>query len=201
MNVAVQNLATDVDFRSSLTADSASPPRTSNRRCCAWHARPCAAGGRRPKRTRRNRGTLANGKGAVPAPPFGEIYDTVTDDRGKTLRVCELLYAVAERFPGLVPTRARIEGERISSCRARRKAWRSIRLVHRPYLGHPERGLHLVHAMLKPKREALEKFAEFQKTGAADLGEARVERDGNVGHVTLTNPAFLNAEGDRTSAI
>ena len=34
-------------------------------------------------------------------------------------------------------------------------------------------GLHLIHAMLKPKREALERIAEFRQTGVADLGEAK----------------------------
>ena len=37
-------------------------------------------------------------------------------------------------------------------------------------------------------------------SGFADLGEAKVERKGKVGHVTLTNPKFLNAEDDRATA-
>jgi thioesterase DpgC len=100
-----------------------------------------------------------------------------------------------------VPTRAHIEGERnlkLQSAKEGLEIDQGLFIAH--VLADTERGLHLVHAMLKPKREALEKFAEFQKTSVADLGEARVERQGNVGHVTLTNPRFLNAEGDRTSA-
>ena len=131
----------------------------------------------------------------------GAIYDTVTANRNKTLRVCELLYAVAERFPGLVPTRQRIQGERALKQQSAKEGYeidQGLFIAH--ILADPERGLHLVHAMLTPKREALEKFAEFQKPASADLGEASVERKGNVGHVTLTNPDFLNAEGDRTAA-
>ncbi len=131
----------------------------------------------------------------------GAIYDTVTDNRNETLRVCELLYAVAERFPGLVPTRQRIQGERSLKLQSAKEGFeidQGLFIAH--ILADPERGLHLVHAMLTPKREALEQFAEFQKHGVAELGEARVERKGNVGHVTLSNPGFLNAEGDRTAA-
>jgi (3,5-dihydroxyphenyl)acetyl-CoA 1,2-dioxygenase len=67
-------------------------------------------------------------------------------------------------------------------------------------LADPRCGMHLVHAMLKPKREALDRLAEFRRTGAVDLGEARAERNGKVGVVTLSNPEFLNAEGDRTAS-
>ena len=53
--------------------------------------------------------------------------------------------------------------------------------------------------MLKPKREALDRLGEFRRTGFADLGEAKVERKGKIGHVTVTNPKFLNAESDVTT--
>ena len=59
---------------------------------------------------------------------------------------------------------------------------RSIRACSSPmFLADPDRGLHLVHAMLRPKREAMESLPEFRKVRAVDLGEARVERKGKVG--------------------
>ena len=61
-------------------------------------------------------------------------------------------------------------------------------------------GMHLIHAMLRPKREALERIAEFRQSGFADLGEAKAERKGKVGYVTLRNTKFLNAEDDRATA-
>ncbi|MGB7101259.1 MAG: enoyl-CoA hydratase/isomerase family protein [Xanthobacteraceae bacterium] len=203
MNVAVQNLATDVDFRSSLTADSAIAATyfaTADAALRSLGAPPSrSAAAKKDAQDIKARSRTA--KERFLRRHVGEIYDTVTDHRAKTLRVCELLYAVAERFPGLAPTRARIEGERnlrLQSAKEGLEVDQGLLIAH--ILADPERGLHLVHAMLKPKREALERFAEFQKSGAVDLGEARVERDGNVGHVTLSNPAFLNAEGDRTAA-
>jgi len=56
-----------------------------------------------------------------------------------------------------------------------------------------------MHAMLKPKREALDRLAEFRRTGFSDLGEATVEHRGKIGYVTVTNPKFLNAESDATT--
>jgi len=203
MNINVHNLASDIDFRSSLATDSAVAAKyfasadAALQSLGAPSSRSAAA--KKDAQDIKARSRLA--KERFLRRHAGEIYDTVTDQRSKTLRVCELLYTVAERFPGLVPTRARIEGERnlkLQSAKEGLEIDQGLFIAH--VLADTERGLHLVHAMLKPKREALEKFAEFQKSGTVDLGEARVERNGNVGHVTLSNPTFLNAEGDRTAA-
>ena len=41
-----------------------------------------------------------------------EVYAALTDDRRTAIRAEELVYAAAERFPGLVPTRADVARER-----------------------------------------------------------------------------------------
>jgi thioesterase DpgC len=48
--------------------------------------------------------------------------------------------------------------------------------------------------MSQPKPEALAALAEFRRSGAIDLGPVRLDRRDRVGHVTLQNHAFLNAE-------
>jgi len=199
----VQSVARDVDFRSSLAADSAAAAKYFETADAALRSLgPKSArseGARRDAQEIKARSRAARER--FLRRHVGEIYDTVTGNRTQTLRVCELLYAVAERFPGLVPTRQRIAEERAFKHQSAKEGFeidQGLFIAH--LLADPERGLHLVHAMLRPKREALDAFAQFQKTGAVDLGEARVERKGNVGHVTLTNPNFLNAEGDRTAA-
>jgi thioesterase DpgC len=117
------------------------------------------------------------------------------------MRVSELLYAVADRYPTLLPTRARIDGERALKQQSAKEGYEIDQGLFIAHVLADERcGMHLVHAMLKPKRHALDRLAEFRQAGFVDLGEARVERKGKVGHVTLTNPQFLNAEGDRTAA-
>jgi thioesterase DpgC len=130
-----------------------------------------------------------------------DIYDDLTKGFTDALRVCELLYAVADRYPNLLPTRERIQSERAlkqQSAKEGDEIDQGLFIAH--VLADERCGMHLVHAMLKPKQQALNRLAEFRRTGFVDLGEARVERKGKVGHVTLTNPDFLNAEGDRTSA-
>ncbi len=129
------------------------------------------------------------------------IYDEMTEKCTKPLRVCELLYAVADRYPTLLPTRKRIDAERALKQQAAKEGFeidQGLFIAH--VLANERCGTHLVHAMLKPKREALDRIDEFRRTGFADLGEAQVQRKGNTGHVYLTNPDFLNAEGDKTSA-
>ena len=129
------------------------------------------------------------------------IYDEVTDKGARTLRVSELVAAVSARYPALLPTREQIDAERAlmeQSAKEGREIDQGLFIAQ--VLADERCGMHLIHAMLKPRREALERIAEFRRTGFADLGGAKVERKGKVGHVTLTNAKFLNAEDDRATA-
>jgi (3,5-dihydroxyphenyl)acetyl-CoA 1,2-dioxygenase len=129
------------------------------------------------------------------------IYDEVTGQGARFLRVSELLMAAAARYPALLPTREQIDAERAlmqQSAKEGRELDQGLFLGR--VLADERCGMHLIHAMLKPKREALDRIAEFRKTGFVDLGEAKAERKGKVGYVILTNPKFLNAEDDRATA-
>jgi (3,5-dihydroxyphenyl)acetyl-CoA 1,2-dioxygenase len=203
MNVVIQNFASDVDFRSSLAADDDVAAKYFETADAALVS--LGHPSRRSEAAKKEAQDIKVRSRAVRERflrrHVGEIYDIVTDDRCRAIRVCNLLYAVADRFPGLLPTRQRIQGERALKQQSMKEGFeidQGLFIAH--VLADPERGLHLIHAMLKPKSEALEKFAEFQRTAAVDFGEATIERKGNVGHVTLSNPNFLNAEGDRTAA-
>ena len=129
------------------------------------------------------------------------IYDKVTAQGSRFLRVSELLMVAAGQYPALLPTREVIDAERAlkeQSAKEGRELDQGLFIGQ--VLADERCGMHLIHAMLKPKREALERLAEFRKTGFIDLGEATAERKGNVGHVTLTNTKFLNADDDRATA-
>ena len=129
------------------------------------------------------------------------IYDKVTGQGSRFLRVAELLMAAAGQYPELLPTREVIDAERAlkeQSAKDGRELDQGLFIGQ--VLADERCGMHLIHAMLKPKREALDRIAEFRKTGFIDLGEATAQRKGNVGHVTLTNTKFLNAEDDRATA-
>ncbi len=139
-------------------------------------------------------------------PRLGEdiegIYDALTDGQTRSLRVAELVYTAAERFPGLVPTRAAIDEER----ERLQKDKRGLEIAQGDFvahvLAHPRTGPHLLHAMAQPRPEAVDLVDELARTGRVDLGPMRVERDGTVGVVSIQNHAFLNSEDDvSTSAL
>jgi (3,5-dihydroxyphenyl)acetyl-CoA 1,2-dioxygenase len=199
----VQSAARDIDFRSSLAVDATAAAKYFETSAAALKSlgAPAARGDNARKDAQQIKLRWRAAQENFLRRHVAEIYDTVTGNRSKTLRVCELVYAVADHFPGLLPTRQGIQAERALKQQSAKEGYeidQGLFISH--VLADPDRGLHLIHAVLKPKREALETLAEFQKSGAVDLGEARVERSGKVGHVTLTNPSFLNAEGDRTAA-
>jgi (3,5-dihydroxyphenyl)acetyl-CoA 1,2-dioxygenase len=129
------------------------------------------------------------------------IYDEMTGRLARSLRVSELLAAASSRYPALLPTPDVIKQERALMKQIAKEGHEVDQGLFLAQVLADERcGMHLIHAMLKPKREALEKLADFRRSGSADLGLARVERKGKVGHVTLSNLKFLNAEDDKASA-
>ena len=129
------------------------------------------------------------------------IYDEVTQQGARFLRVREVVLAAADLYPALLPTQAELDAERAlkqQSAKEGRELDQGLFLSH--IFADERTGMHLIHAMLKPRREALERLPEFRAKGFVDLGGATVERKGKVGHLTLTNAQFLNAEDNRATA-
>jgi len=127
-----------------------------------------------------------------------ELYAALTDDLATPLRLDELVYLAAERFPGLVPKRAEVEAERerLQGDKEGAEIAQGLLLAH--VLASPRAGAHLVWAMLRPTALALEHLDELRRTGEVDLGGALVRRDGVAGIVELRNPRHLNAEDEST---
>jgi (3,5-dihydroxyphenyl)acetyl-CoA 1,2-dioxygenase len=128
------------------------------------------------------------------------IYDEITNHGARALRISELVVAASGRYPALLPTPEQLKEERAlmqQSAKEGHEVDQGLFIAH--VLADERCGMHLIHSMLKPKREALERLAEFCQSGFVDLGEARVERKGKIGYVTVTNPKFLNAESDVTT--
>ena len=125
-----------------------------------------------------------------------QLYEELTGGCREAVRVEELVFRAAERAPGLVPSREAMAAER-----GRRQAEKGdgeidqgIFLSH--VLASRRAGRHLVHAMLRPKPEALGRLDGFRASGRADLGVVVVERRDGVGHVELRNLRYLNAEDE-----
>jgi thioesterase DpgC len=123
-----------------------------------------------------------------------KVYDALTDDLRLPLRDEALVYAAAERFPGLTPTADQIAAERARPLPEKEGLEIAQGLFLSYVLASPRCGSHLVWAMLRPTDEALTRLDEFRATGVADLGGTYIERRGNAAHVEIRNDRHLNAE-------
>lgn len=126
------------------------------------------------------------------------VYDALTDERSRFLRLEELVFAAAEAVPGLTPTRAQIAAETglKQGDKDGLEVDQGIFLAR--VLADPACGRHLCHAMLLARPEAVELLPRFREEGALDLGAARLERHGKAVYLTGSNPRFLNAEDATT---
>jgi thioesterase DpgC len=128
------------------------------------------------------------------------LYDELTDGRTRFHRLPELAFAAAERFPGLVPTRAQLDAERDHGLAHREGREIDQGIFFRGLLRSPAAGAHLADAMLRPSPGALALLGEFRDTGRADLDTVLLERNGRAAYLTVHNVHCLNAEDNRLIA-
>lgn len=128
------------------------------------------------------------------------VYDMATRERSEFVRLEDLMPRVAERVPGLVPSQADLAAEegRKQGDKVGYEMHQGILLSH--WFADRPIGRHLCHAMLLPRPESLERFAQYNKDGRIDLGKATLERQGAAAVLTLAHPETLNAEDDTTLA-
>ncbi len=122
------------------------------------------------------------------------LYDELTDGGNHSLRLEELIYAAAERVPGLVPTAEEMEAERARPLAAKHRLELAQGLLTDRFLASPRAGRHLLEAMLEPTPEATQLIDEFRASGFLDLGPVQITRVGKAGILELRNPRHLNAE-------
>jgi thioesterase DpgC len=127
-----------------------------------------------------------------------QVYAELTDNCREFVRVDELVYRAAERFPGLTPTRAAVQAERQHLQGDKDGVEIDQGLFLAQILAHLHAGAHLCWAMLRPRPDSLDRLEELRRTGRVDLGAAQVQRVGSAGHVFMRNTRFLNAEDDST---
>jgi len=126
------------------------------------------------------------------------VYRSLTNDLRSFVRVERLVHDAARVVPGLVPSAEALAAENALDQKAKRglEIDHGIFLAH--VLGNPATGVHLCHAMLLPRSEALARLDEFRAKGKIELATATIERRGRAAIVTLRNPRFLNAEDGTT---
>lgn len=126
------------------------------------------------------------------------VYDKLTRNRSKFVRVEDLIYDAATLVPGLAPTQAQVDAESALMQRDKEGFEIDQGILVSSVLADADTGIHLCHAMLLPRPEAIERLAEFRRNGRLDLGAAEIFRKGKASHVIQKNPRHLNAEDDTT---
>src|ERR1700733_14231719 len=127
-----------------------------------------------------------------------QLYDELTDNCTRPVRLDDLVYEAAERVPGLAPTRAEIEVERTRKLADKQGLELAQGLLIAEILARPRIGHHMIQSMLEPTQLALDHLEQLRATGAVDLGPARVTRQGRAGVLELCTPRRLNAEDGTT---
>jgi thioesterase DpgC len=126
------------------------------------------------------------------------LYDELTADCTRFIRLEELVYLAAEAVPGLVPLRHDVVAEAALDQRDKDGVEIDQGLFTSRVLADESTGLHLCHAMLLPRADSAEPAARLAADGALDLGAVRLERHGRAIHLIAANARFLNAEDDTT---
>ena len=141
---------------------------------------------------------LTEARSAFLAAHADELYDELTDHRTKPIRLEWLVNDASVLVPGLVPGHAEMEAERALPLADKRGLELAQGLLVAHVLALPEAGRHLIDSMLAPTPVALELADEFERTGYADLGAARVTRQGRAAVLEICNQRHLNAEDGAT---
>jgi enoyl-CoA hydratase/carnithine racemase len=126
------------------------------------------------------------------------LYDRLTHNRSRFLRLDALVQEAAQAVPGLTPTHEQLAAEQGSLQRDKDGIEIDQGIFLSRVLAGEHTGLHLCHAMLLPRPEVAEFIPKLATDGIVELGKVTVERRGKAAHVTMKNPRFLNAEDETT---
>ncbi len=126
------------------------------------------------------------------------LYQRLTGEFTKFIRVEQLVRDAADIVPGLVPDNGALMRENGLEQRDKDGAEIDQGLLLSHVLAHPAAGMHLCHAMLLPHPETAEQARRFAERGTLTLGGATLARRGKAAVVTMRNPRFLNAEDETT---
>ncbi|MEX2524976.1 MAG: enoyl-CoA hydratase/isomerase family protein [Gammaproteobacteria bacterium] len=128
------------------------------------------------------------------------MYALLTKDFRRFIRTEELVFEAAARWPGLLPSRAELEAESGTMQKDKDGLELNQGIFFSQLFMDPQAGIHHLHAMLRPKPESEALLDTFIEQGGIKLDYVTVEVKGKAGYVYLSNPRYLNAEDDLTSA-
>src|SRR5512137_490427 len=128
------------------------------------------------------------------------VYDRLTANRTRFVRLHELARGAAEQFPGLVPTPAQVAEEQRHPQTEQDGHQIDQGILFAHLFADRGCGLHLLHAMRRPTPAALELLDGFRASGRAGFPSMSLERRGRLGRITFHHQAWLNAEDDEYQA-
>jgi (3,5-dihydroxyphenyl)acetyl-CoA 1,2-dioxygenase len=125
------------------------------------------------------------------------VYDRLTEDRSRSLRLDELVEAAADAFPALVPSKDQLASERSRPQADKEGHEIDQGIFLRAVLRSPAAGPHVLDAMLRPTDRALRLLPEFRRTGVVEMEAVRLERRDGTARLTMCRDDRLNAEDDQ----
>ncbi len=126
------------------------------------------------------------------------VYNKLTRNKLKYVRIEDLVYSANEVVPFLTPSRKQIEEESKKTLSNKLGIELDQGIFLSAILSDFTNGNHLCEAMLKPSKLALENLETFNSKGYTNLGKATVKENHNYTEVVLNNPKYLNAEDEFT---
>ncbi|QHQ27788.1 enoyl-CoA hydratase/isomerase family protein [Xanthomonas albilineans] len=124
----------------------------------------------------------------------GWLYATLTQDHALALRLDELLHAVGDAVPGLLPSQGQWAREH-ACIQAEKEGWEIEQaIVLWGVLRQPECGHHLIDSMLRPSTRALALLPQFRNDAQVQIGPVHVQRRDGAAWLTVANQSGLNAE-------
>ena len=126
------------------------------------------------------------------------IYQKVTEDFSKYLRVEELILQVELQFPYLLPEKELIEFDKSKIQKDKIGFEFDYGIFFNSILSNEKCGNHLIHSMLLPKKQSIELLKKFRNEDKIDLGTALITRKNGISTVWFNNPRFLHAEDETT---
>ncbi|MEU6153554.1 enoyl-CoA hydratase/isomerase family protein [Actinosynnema sp. NPDC047251] len=124
------------------------------------------------------------------------VHGELTDGGRAPLRLHDLVDQATELWPGLVPTKAQQERERVLPQADKEGREVDLGIFFWGLLRDATAGDLLTEAMRRPTPQAMVALPAFRSTGFADLGVVTVRRVAGVSEIDLKNLPFLNAEDD-----
>jgi len=124
------------------------------------------------------------------------LYQNLTDNYSRFVRVEEILKKGAGLWPGILPSKQELEKEKERMQADKDGLERLQGIFLSQILSEQKSGIHMLQAMLRPRTESIELLTDFKRDGVLELNNARIEAKDGVGFIEVRNTRYLNAEDD-----